>query len=330
MLTLVQCPPLFKGEGPFHDMPAHRKSIKQVLFPYLLIAPTFLLVAMFTLLPTVNTFISSLYRPPLTVRQTEQFVGLQNYIDLIDPANSIRPDMGAVFGRILFNTLAFTGATVIVSVPLAFLIALLLNRKLRFRPLWRFSLFYPVLLPLIGAASIWSFIYADNIGLANTVLRSIGLEGVKWIGSAELTLISIITVSIWKQTGYFMIFYLAGMQGIPRDIYEAAEMEGASGLQVIRFITIPLLRRTTLFILVIASTMGFQMVEQLQALGQGGPAEASNLLLYYIFQRFSDTRNWGYVNAMSVILLLILMVFTVTNFYFFEWRQLRRDEQEQH
>jgi sn-glycerol 3-phosphate transport system permease protein len=300
-----------------------RKSIWQTILPYLLILPTFGLVLTFTILPTGQAIVSSLYRPPLTVRQQEQFVGLQNYVDLFDAARTTRPDISSTFPKVLGNTLVFTFTLVAVSVPLSFGLALLLNRPVRWLGLWRFSLFYPSLLPLIGAASIWSFLYADNIGLINVVLRSLGGAPVKWIGMPGMTLASVIIVMIWKQAGYFMIFYLAGLQSIPREIYEAAQLEGANGWQQTRYITLPLLQRTTLFIVVIASTYGFQMVEQLQALGMGGPSDSSNLVLYYIFQKFSEPRNWGYVNAMTVVLLLILMIFTVSNFYFFERRRLR-------
>lgn len=303
-----------------------RKTLWQAILPYLLILPTFGLVLTFTILPTGQAIVSSLYRPPLTVRQQEQFVGLQNYVDLFDSARTTRPDISSTFPKVLGNTLVFTFALVAVSVPLAFGLALLLNRPVRWLGLWRFSLFYPALLPLIGAASIWSFLYADNIGLANVVLRSLGGAPVKWIGVPGMTLVSVIIVVIWKQAGYFMIFYLAGLQSIPREIYEAAQLEGANGWQQTRYITLPLLQRTTLFIVVIASTYGFQMVEQLQALGMGGPSDSSNLVLYYIFQKFSEPRNWGYVNAMTVVLLLILMIFTVSNFYFFERRRLRDDQ----
>lgn len=299
------------------------QRLSGLLFPYFLIAPTLILVMVFTIWPTTQAAIGSLYRPPLTVKQQPQFVGLQNYVDLLDPGRTTRPDMSNTFPRILFNTIFFTAATTIISIPLAFGLALLLNRKLRWLGLWRFSLFYPSLLPLIGAASIWAFIYADNIGLANTILRSLGGSGVKWIGLPSMTLVSVIIVIIWRQVGYFMIFYLAGLQSIPRDIYEAADLEGANLWQQIRYITVPLLQRTTLFVLIISVTYAFQMVEQLQALGEGGPNDSSNLMLYYIFQKFSEPRNLGYVNAITVILLLILMAFTVTNFYFFEWRRIR-------
>ena len=304
----------------------YQKPLITRLFPYFLIAPTLIMVFLFTLFPTVQSVTGSLYRAPLTARQQSTFVGLQNYVDLFDPVNSTRPDISDSFPKILVNTVVFTLATVVVSVPLAFIVALLLNRKLRWLGLWRFSLFYPALLPVIGAASIWSFLYADNIGLTNTVLKSFGMTAVKWIGLPGMTLISVIIVICWKQVGYYMIFYLAGLQSIPRDIFEAADLEGANTWQQIRYITLPLLNRTTLFILVVAITGGFQTVEQLQALGQGGPNESSNLMLYFIFQKFAEPRNLGYVNAVTVILLLILMVFTVANFYFFEWRRIR-DEQ---
>lgn len=299
---------------------AHRKSLWDIVFPYLLVAPTLILIFIFTIYPTIRSVRDSLYRPPLTVQQTERFVGFQNYIDLFDAENSVRPDISGNFPMILRNTFIFSGSILIVSIPLGFWFAVLLNRKIPALGIWRFSLFYPTLLPLIGAASIWSFLYAENIGLINTVLAFFSISPIQWLGTARLTLLSVIIVIIWKQSGYFMIFYLAGLQNIPREIYESADLEGANAWQKMRYLTIPLLQRTTLFVFIVAITQAFQMVEQLQALGQGGPGEGSNMVLYYIFQKFPDPRNWGYINAMTVILLLMLMVFTVANFYFFEWR----------
>lgn len=291
-----------------------RRPLFQVIFPYLLIAPTLILVALFTIWPAGQSVISSFYRPPRMAAGEATFVGLQNYIDLFDPTHYI----GTNFTQVIANTLVFTFATVLVSVPLALVFALLLNRRIRGLALWRFGLFYPALLPMIGAASIWAFIFSDTVGLLNTVLRSFGLGGQNWIGNANLVLASVTLVNIWKQVGYFMIFYLAGLQGISRDFYEAAEIEGASALQQVYYLTLPLLRRTTLFIMVIAFTFGFQTVEQLQVLGGGGPGVRSNMILYYIFQNIQERRNLGYVNAMTVILVLILLVFTVTNFAVFE------------
>jgi sn-glycerol 3-phosphate transport system permease protein len=291
-----------------------RKPLLSVLLPYLLVAPTLILVFAFTLYPAAQTVNASLYRPPRNVGDPAAFVGLQNYLDLFDAAHYIGSRFTLVFG----NTLFFAVVTVAACVPLALLFALLLNRKLRNIGVYRFGLFYPGLLPMIGAASIWAFIFADTIGLATVIARTSGVDAPNWLGNPDVVLISVTLVNIWKQAGFYMIFYLAGLQNIPTDIYEAADLEGANGWQQLRFLTIPLLRRTTLFILVVSFTFAFQTVEHLQALGMGGPGDRSNLLLYLIFQSIPERRNWGYVNAMTVLLVLILLTFTMTNLFAFE------------
>jgi sn-glycerol 3-phosphate transport system permease protein len=292
-----------------HERPLSER-VWQRAMPYVLILPTFVFILTFTLWPTLSAVLQSTIKPPPTVRQAARFVGLQNYADLFDPLVPIGQD----FPRILGNTLLFVAVTVPVSMALAFGLALLLNRKMRGIALFRFAFFYPVLMPMIGAASIFAFIFADNIGLANTVLRSFGLAGIKWVGDANWTIISIMIVAIWKQTGFFMIMYLAGLQNLPSDVYEAADLDGASVWEKIRFLTLPLLRSTTSFILTTGAAGAFQMVDQLYALGEGQPNERSNLLLYFIFQKYNEPRNLGYVNAITVILLALLLTFTVVNF----------------
>ncbi|MBX3081071.1 MAG: sugar ABC transporter permease [Anaerolineae bacterium] len=282
--------------------------------PYLLVFPTFLFVVMFTLWPTVSAVINSTIKPPPTVKQQAKFVGLQNYIDLFDPDTPIGDD----FPRVFTNTLIFVGLTVPICMALAFALAMLLNRKIRALGLYRFAFFYPVLMPLIGAGSIFAFIFADTIGLANTVLRSFGLAGIKWVGDANWTFISIMLVTIWKQTGFFMIMYLAGLQNLPQDVYEAADLDGATIWQKIRYLTFPLLRGTTLFILTTGAAGAFQQVDQLYALGEGAPNQRSNLILYFLFQKYNEPRNLGYVNAITVILLILLLSFTVINFVLWE------------
>jgi sn-glycerol 3-phosphate transport system permease protein len=294
------------------------KTLFQRIFPYLLVLPTFAFVVMFTLYPVTRTVLDSTLQPARRASELPTFVWLDNYADLFNEAHYL----GARFIQVLGNTLTFTTFTVVFGVPLAFLFALLLNRQIRGLGFLRFSIFYPSLLPLIGAASIWTFFYSDTIGLFNTVLRALGLTGVNWLGDPNTVLYAILIMNLWKQSSYYMIFYLAALQNIPRDIYEAAELDGAGWLYQLTYITIPLLRRTTLFISVVAMTFTFQTVEQLQVMNQGNPADRGNLLLYFIFQNIGERRNWGYINAMSVILVLILLVLTVMNFVFLE----RRDD----
>ena len=296
---------------------ASRRSLLSRALPYLLIAPTVILVLMFNVAPAFNTVRDSLYKPARGLNaagKPPQYVGLQNYADIFDDSHY----MGSRFLRTFRNTIIFALATVVVAVPLGLLLALLLNRRLRWLGVWRFAVFYPALLPLIGAASIWSFIFSDSIGLANAVLRSLGQPGLNWLGDRNLVLMSVIVVNVWKQAGYFMIFFLAGLQNIPRELYEAAALDGAGAVQQFLRLTLPLLRRTLLFVSVISFTFAFQTVEQLQALGEGGPADSANLLLYLIFQNIAERRNWGYVNAMTLVLIAVVLVFTLGNFLLFE------------
>lgn len=272
---------------------------------------------MFNVAPAIRTVNDSLYKPARGLNSAgkpPEFVGLQNFHDLFDDSHY----MGTRFTRTFRNTIIFALATVGIGVPLGLLLAILLNREQPLLGLWRFAVFYPSLLPLIGAASIWSFIFSDSIGLANAILKSVGHPGLNWLGDRNLVLASVVIVNIWKQAGYFMIFFLAGLQNIPRDLYEAAALDGAGGLQQFAFLTLPLLRRTLLFVIVISFIFAFQTVEQLQALGEGGPADSANLLLYLIFQNISERRNWGYVNAMTIILIGAVLTFTVSNFLLFE------------
>jgi sn-glycerol 3-phosphate transport system permease protein len=284
--------------------------LRRALLPYLLVLPTFLFIATFTLWPTVSAAINSTIKPGVTVKIAPRFVGLDNFRDLFDSTTQI----GQSFPRVLENTLLFVAVTVPVSMFLAFFMALGLNRKLRAIGLFRFAFFYPVLMPMIGAASIFAFIYADNIGLANVVSRSFGLPTHAWIGDAFWTPIAIMIVALWKQSGFYMIIYLAALQSLPTDVYEAADLDGASAWVKLRRITWPLISSTTIFVLITAATNAFQMVDQLYALGQGVPDDKSNLLLYFIFQKYNERANGGYVNAITVIMLILLACFTVFNF----------------
>ena len=297
--------------------PSPRKPLVALAQPYLLIAPTLILVLLFNVAPAIRTVSDSFYQPARGLNAASKppaFVGLQNFQDLFDEGHY----MGGRFLRAFRNTIVFALATVVIGAPLGLLLALLLNRKQPLLGLWRFAVFYPSLLPLIGAASIWSFVFSDSIGLANAVLRSMGHPGLNWLGDRSLALQSVIIINIWKQAGYFMIFFLAGLQNIPRDIYEAAALDGAGELRQFTALTLPLLRRTILFVSVISFTFAFQTVEQLQALGEGGPNDSANLLLYLIFQNISERRNWGYVNAMTIVLIAVVLSFTISNFLLFE------------
>ncbi|MGH2513090.1 MAG: carbohydrate ABC transporter permease, partial [Candidatus Limnocylindrales bacterium] len=206
--------------------------------PYLLLAPTLLFVVVFTLWPTVRVLYDSLFLSNAAT-PVPTFTGLGNYASLFgDPG----------FRQVLINTVMYMVVTVPVSVVLALALALALNRRFRGLGLFRLAFFYPTVLPMVSAATIWLFMYTPDYGLINAFLALFHIPSQNFLGTPGLALPALMVLGVWKQTGYFMIFYLAGLQGLPHEIFEAADLDGASTLQAVRRLTMPLLRGTTLFV----------------------------------------------------------------------------------
>ena len=278
------------------------------LLPYLLILPTFVFVALFTIWPTLLALYQSFFRQRMNIAKYREptFIGLGNYSSLFTDDN---------FLLILKNTLIYVAVTVPVSMVLGFLFAMLINRKFRGVGLSRLAFFHPTILPLVSAATIWMFFFTPDYGLFNTALSFLGYNGPQnWTGNPSLALASVMIVAIWKNAGFYMIFYLAGLQGLPTDVYEAAVLDGANWWQMLWRITFPLLRRTTLFVSTIAFIGAFQTVDQIFVLTKGGPSRSSTVLLYYLWQQRFENQDIGIASALTIILILFLLVFTVTNF----------------
>jgi sn-glycerol 3-phosphate transport system permease protein len=285
------------------------------LLPYLLVLPTALFVALFTAWPTLLATYQSFFQQRLNIARFRDptFIGLGNYVDLFADER---------FLRVLVNTFIYVLVTVPISVVLAFLFALLVNRKLRGIGLARLGFFHPTIMPLVSAATIWMFFFTPDYGLFNTALRWLGYTGPQnWTANPNLALISVMIVAVWKNAGYYMIFYLAGLQSLPTDVFEAAAIDGANWWQQLWRIAFPLLRRTTLFITTIAFIGAFQTVDHIFVLTQGGPSRASTVLLYALWEERFQNLNVGRASAMTVILVLMLLVFTVTNFRLSEQKE---------
>ncbi len=287
-----------------------RFRIGAAALPYLLIAPTLLFVAVFTLFPAIRVFYDSLFLQNQAV-QEPQFTGFGNYAALFqDPT----------FHQVIINTVIYVFATVPLSVFLALVLALLLNQKLRALGLYRLAFFYPTILPMVSAATIWLFMYTPGYGLVNVFIEFFHIQSQNWLGDPNLALIALIILGIWKQTGYFMIFYLAGLQGLPHDIFEAASLDGASAIQSARYLTFPLLAGTTLFVTTIAVVNAFETVDQIYIMTGGGPNNATSMLLFNLWQTLFSFLDNGKASAISVILIAVLLIFTVTNFLYTERR----------
>ncbi len=285
-----------------------KRKHREPILPYLLILPTFIFVAMFTAWPTLLALYQSFFRQRLNIARFREptFIGLGNYTALFSDDR---------FLLVLKNTLIYVVVTAPISIILGFLFAVLINRTIKGIGLARLAFFQPTILPMVSAATIWMFFFTPDYGLWNTFLQHLGYNGPQnWTGNPDLALIAIMIVAIWKNAGYYMIFYLAGMQSLPTDVYEAAVLDGANAWQMMWYITLPLLRRTTLFVSTIAFIGAFQLVDHIFVLTKGGPSRASTVLLYYLWQMRFENQDVGKAAALTIILIIFLLLFTVTNF----------------
>ncbi len=278
--------------------------------PYLLILPTLLFVAAFTLWPLLHVAYGSLFIENQAV-QVPRFTGLGNYAALFsDPA----------FRDVIVNTLVYVVVTVPISVFLALVLALLLNRKFRALGFYRLAFFYPTVLPMVSAATIWLFMYTPSYGLINVFIEFFHIPSQNWLGEPGLALPALMILGVWKQTGYFMLFFLAGLQGLPTDIFESARLDGANVLQSTRYITLPLLVGTTVFVTTIAVINSFETVDQIYIMTNGGPVNSTSMLLFNLWQTLFSYLDVGRASAISMILIVVLLIFTVINFYTTERR----------
>lgn len=294
-------------------IPTRKPTMKQKkLLPYILIFPTFLFVTVFTVWPTLLSLYKSFFKQRLNIAKFREpvFFGLGNYIELFkSPA----------FINVLKNTLIYVIGTVPISVLIAFIFAQLLNNKFKGIGAFRLALFHPSIIPMVSAATIWMFFLTPDYGLFNTAISFLGYTGPQnWTANPNLALFAVMLIAVWKNAGYYMIFYIAGQQNLPENIYEAAKLDGAGYLRTTFSITIPLLKRSTLFISTIAFISAFQTIDQIFVLTQGGPSDRSNVLLYYLWQTRFAYLNIGKASAITVILIVILLVFTISNITFSE------------
>jgi len=271
-------------------------------------AATFL--AVFTYYPALATLVESLFSNAKAGRPA-RFVGLENYTTMIEDP---------IFWEALKNNGWFAVGTIPASIGLAVCMALLVNRALPGRALVRMSYFAPTILAMVAVANIWLFIFAPQIGLLNKVTALIGMAPHNWLGQPSTALASVTAVAIWKEAGFFMIFYLAALQNMPANLAEAAAIEGASRWYYFWRVTFPLLMPTTLFVLVNAVVNAFRLVDHIIVMTKGGPDNASMLLLYYIYEVGFKYWDTSYAAAMSMVLLVILGTVAIGQFLILDRR----------
>ena len=281
---------------------------RNAIHGWLLLLPAFALLALFTHWPALATIWDSVHA---TARagKAPPFVGLENYqVMLADE----------VFEKSLWNNLWYAVGTIPLSIALAIVMALWVNSAMRGRTWLRMAFFTPTILPMIAVANIWLFFFTPQYGLLEQALLPLGFSSRNWLGSPDTALACVIVVAIWKEAGFFMIFYLAALQSIPPSLAEAAAIEGASRSYYFRRVVFPLLMPTTLFVLVNAVVNSVRLVDHIFVMTRGGPNNATSLLLFHVYQVGFNFWDTGYAAALTLVLLVVLALVAIGQFVFLD------------
>lgn len=282
------------------------KSVRTTtsIHAWLMLLPAIVLLAAFTYWPMAGSAWQSLHTQapglPASFSGADQFAAL-----LDDP----------VFRQALRNNLWYAVVTVPVSVLLALAMALWVNRRFAGRALMRLAFFTPTVLPMVAAANVWLFFYAPEIGLLNKLLGTFGAAGHNWLGEQSTALPALMAITIWKEAGFFMLFYLAALQAISPEQLDAARLEAPSTWYRLRHVVLPLLAPTTLFVVVNALINAFKLVDHLFVLTRGGPNNASTLLLYYLYEVAFKFQDGNYAAALTLVLLALLALCSALQFW---------------
>ncbi|MEO5796500.1 MAG: sugar ABC transporter permease [Rhodoferax sp.] len=273
---------------------------------YWFILPCLAVTTVFFLVPLLMTVWMSLNQWPLLGQPS--FAGLQNYLDLLQDKS-------------FWSSLGFTATYTLVVTPAIFLfafgLALLVHRKVRFVGVFRTAFFLPVVIGMTSASLLWTWMFNDQVGIFSAVLMDLGVidEPVLWLGETSSALASIVVMVLWKAAGFTMVILLVGMQAIPQDLYEAAKLDGATWWGQIRYITVPLMRRTFALALTMSVIGSFLAFEQFFVMTRGGPFNSTITIVHWIYRASFTYFKLGYGAAMSVVLLLILLALSVLQMY---------------
>lgn len=282
----------------------NRRKSREYWTILLFLLPALLPLIMFWIYPMLYSFYLSMtdwdYMSP-----EYNFIGVENYIDLFTSSS---------FYMVLIKTLYFCLGVVLPSVFGGLLLALLLNSREKGMGFYRTFIFSPWITPMVAVAIVWSWIFEPRMGLANFLLESVNLSGVGWTSSADWAMPAIIIVTVWKGLGWSMIFYLNALRRVPYSLYEAASLDGASGVKKFLHVTIPLVSPTSLFLVIITTIESLQAYDQIQILTQGGPAGSTRTILYMYYQTAFEEFNVGKATAIATVLLLITGLLSLLQF----------------
>lgn len=267
----------------------------------LALLPSFLILVVFKFYPLLHSLIMSFHDWPL-IGGTRTFIGLENYRRLFTSSE---------FLLSLKNTAVYTVGAVTVGPILSLFVAILLNRGLRLTELYRTAYFMPVVTSMVAVSVIWMWIYDPYYGLLNALLGKLGLTGPAWLADPRWALPAMIILAIWRNLGHNMVIFLAGLQEIPVEFYEAADIDGANGWQKFCWVTVPMMRTVIGFVLIMGTIRSFQVFGQVYVMTGGGPMNATLVTVYYLYRQAFEFFRLGYASAAAWFLFIIILILTV-------------------
>ena len=274
----------------------------------LLLLPSLLGVGIFTAIPVLSSFALSFAR--WNMLSPPKFIGLQNYIGLIqDP----------LFWKVMMNTFSYAVIEVLLEVPLALGLAVAMNQPGWLSKVFRTIYFLPVVTSMVAIALVWNWMYDPQHGLLNAALKLIGISPVEWLFNPATAMPALILLGVWKNVGYSMVIFLAGLQTIPEELYEAASLDGANRWQQFINITLPQMGPTLFFVSVMATITAFQVFDPVYIMTQGGPENSTNTAVYWLYQNAFEFFNVGRASAIAYVLFGVILALTMV-----QWSLRRR------
>jgi putative chitobiose transport system permease protein len=281
-------------------MSISRNWIPQKLTPYLFLSPALLLLVITVFFPALQAFYLSFHQiEDISFTQPPQWIGLENFQKL---------QSDNVFWQTLGNTLLYIVGVVPILVILPLGLAILVNQKLRLINWFRAAYYTPVVISTVVAGIAWRWLYAEN-GLLNQLLKYFHLsqEGIPWLTSPNFALFSVMAVTIWKGLGYYMVIYLAGLQSIPEDVYEAAAIDGSDGIRKHWDITVPLMKPYLALVAVISAISATKVFDEVQIMTQGEPLNSSKTIVYYLYEQVFPNLEYSYACTIGLVLFLLIL-----------------------
>lgn len=286
-------------------LPKNWALMQRRLTPYLFLLPALLILGLTVFLPAFQAFYLSFTRYEYDITQAPQWIGLANFRRLFSDR---------VFWQTLQNTIFYLIGVVPVLVIAPLAIAILVNQKLRGMHWFRAAFYTPVIISMVVAGIAWRWLYAEN-GLLNQLIKNIFAvkEGIPWLTSPQFALFSVMAVTIWKGLGYYMVIYLAGLQSIPADLYEAAAIDGSDGISKHWDITVPLMRPYLVLVAVISAISATKVFEEIYIMTQGGPRNSSKTIVYYLYEQAFQNLEISYACTIGLVLFLVILGLSILN-----------------